>query len=401
MSAGSALAAGKRADPHLAAEAVSKALQRAGLSRAEAVLLYLSPEFCSGGALAAEAVLSAARAAQSMQIAGAVTAGVFTEEGFSLERPCAAALVLGDGLGFVTSANRHEDALPENRDAGISEALPGTSSGLIHVSSPRLSFFSDAAFTRAGFFPEDSPEDMPHLGCISGTPAQSAVAPVWQQGRAGTAHPAHIVIAGADAEILVCHGFRSLGPIHHFLRTHGRNLLSVDNDTALQSLLRELPAALCREGSPPLRALFALVGMDPDADASPEKLLANGRFHALPLLAANPDGSLELGARLPEGRPLFWALRQPETTAAETQTRLASLSVASPSFALAFSCLGRGPFLYDGKDLDLKAFTQRFPGTPLLGAYCVEQVFPQSPPAPSIRKIQNAFTLALFSASLR
>ncbi len=413
MSAATALASGERAHPLLAAEAVEAALRRAGLTRAAAVLLYLSPEFSHGDTLAAAAVLAAARAAQTMQVAGAVTAGVFTEDGFSLERPCAAALILGNRLGFVPPAEHRakEDAAPDT----ISDAVSGTraghaETGIIRVPAPRLSFFSRSPFSpfaRAPLvFPSGSPKESaaPRIGCISGAPAHAAPAPVWQQGRTSTTRPAHIAIAGVDAEILVCHGFQALGPIHRGVRSNGHKLLSVDGDEALQNLLRELPASPRRDAPLPLHRIFALIVPDDSRHETVEELLARGLFLGIPLLAANADGSLELGMRIPSGHSLFWAQRQPDMTAAEVQARIAGLDANAPAFALAFSCLGRGPLFYDGEDRDLAAFTARFPKIPLLGAYCAEQISPlpgassSSSPAP-VRQMQNAFTLALCSTS--
>jgi small ligand-binding sensory domain FIST len=44
--------------------------------------------------------------------------------------------------------------------------------------------------------------------------------------------------------------------------------------------------------------------------------------------------------------------------------------LGNPSdFGLLFSCLGRGPYLYEGVDRDLKVITQSFPHMPLLGFY--------------------------------
>ena len=70
-----------------------------------------------------------------------------------------------------------------------------------------------------------------------------------------------------------------------------------------------------------------------------------------------------------------------------------------PRFALMFSCMGRGPYFYGGVDRDLELVRQRFPGMPLLGAYCAGEMqairvapqqclhtylyFGAQPPAPS------------------
>ena len=76
MSVASGLAIGSVATPELAASAVAQAMQRADISHANSVLLFLSSEFAHDPQ---PALLAASRQSQCMQIVGCSAAGIFTE----------------------------------------------------------------------------------------------------------------------------------------------------------------------------------------------------------------------------------------------------------------------------------------------------------------------------------
>jgi len=103
MKAGSGLSQGRHAEPTLAASAVAAAMEHAGLSHAQAVLLYLSADFARDPQ---PAITAAARAGNCFQVAGCTAAGVFSDADWVLDAPAAAALVLGEGptLQAVASA---------------------------------------------------------------------------------------------------------------------------------------------------------------------------------------------------------------------------------------------------------------------------------------------------------
>src|SRR3954469_7844338 len=86
------LSHGRRADPKHAEDAVRTALERAELDRANAVILFLTPEYAGNPEAALHA---AARAAGTLQVVGATGAGILTEEEGLLDSPGAAAMVFG------------------------------------------------------------------------------------------------------------------------------------------------------------------------------------------------------------------------------------------------------------------------------------------------------------------
>ena len=96
------LARGARAEPQLAAQAVERALERAGLTRANSVLLFLTPHFAPSPETALRA---AARAAGCLQVTGCTGAGVLTDDEWLLDVPGAAAMVFGDKLRLGAADN--------------------------------------------------------------------------------------------------------------------------------------------------------------------------------------------------------------------------------------------------------------------------------------------------------
>ena len=95
MTVATALVSGNEPLPQLAEEAIRQALGKAGLSHANGVLLFLTPEFARH---AQQTVTAVARTAQCTQVAGGIASGVFTESGWALDRPAVAAMVFGEGV---------------------------------------------------------------------------------------------------------------------------------------------------------------------------------------------------------------------------------------------------------------------------------------------------------------
>jgi len=349
MTAASALISGNEAVPQLAEQAVHAALAAGGDSRANGVILFLSPEFARH---AQPAVLAAARAAQCTQVFGGIAAGLCTERGWVVDRPAAAALVLGGGASLQPAETAGDHPL------------------LCCTASPFPSEWANSR--RYGL--------LYHGGSNDGA--------VWQQGRLVEHGAAEVRVGGATARIARSHGLCPLGDMLHAERVRGYDLLSIGGLPALDSLLRSLPAAWRDE--PPLHQINLLVGT---ADCA-----AGDAPQAVAIISANADRSLGLSAPLRPGDAICWAIRQP--LAAEADMRQ-SLDLACgdgprPDFALFFSCIGRGPYFYGGDDRDLAALSGRYPGMPLLGAYGTGQI---ACGGRHSRQLQNSVVTALFNES--
>ena len=101
---------------------------------------------------------------------------------------------------------------------------------------------------------------------------------------------------------------------------------------------------------------------------------------------------------LEPGTQVFWAMRQPQAAASDMRRLVDELDSrlgATPDFGLLFSCLGRGPYFFDGEDRDLAAVKARYPGMPLIGAYGGGQI---APLFDGNRQVHNTVVLSLFAA---
>ena len=334
MRVASGLVGGPQPAADLAAAAVRDALRAAGAERADSVLLFLTRDYARH---AQPAIIAAARAAGTLQVSGCTAYGLLTEEGWLFDRPGAAALVIAD--------------------AAPGDAGPRRAPLLSFSGHPALPYDWQAPPERAGLL--------------------DAEAVTWSHGRLAGETGAELLLAGIHTQIVCSPGLRMLGPPLPVNAVAGYDLCEVGGLAATASLQRSLPAELRAE--PPLHQIA--VARQPGTPA-------------VPILAANADGSLTLAEALATGEPVRWAIRQP--LSAEHDMRQSLLAAVDPGkrpdFALMFSCLGRGPLFYGNDDRDLLAFREIFPGVPLAGAYGSGQI---APAGDGNRLFQNAVVTLL------
>lgn len=356
----SGLVSGEEATPALAAAAVQQALHRAGRQCANSVLLFLTPDFSRQ---AQAAVTAASRAARCVQIAGACVPGVFTEVDWLIDRPAAAALVLCGGIGAAPALAN---------DTVISLAQPEA------VTPAWLA----AADGRVGGVSTDSGAQRPGR--------------VWCNGKVSGEGACGVSLAGTKCRIGVSRGVRALAP-PMVAATAGYQLQRLGGTAALQALQLQLPDSFQRAALP-LHSLYAGV-LDENAGGDFATATAQGRYTLVPVLSANAEfGTLTLASQVADGARVFWTLRHPlaaEQDMADVLATLCPQGAPDPSFALMFSCMGRGPYFYGGADRDLELFRQRSPGVPLLGAYCAGEIAPL-PGGNAL--IHNSVVVVLFDA---
>ena len=340
--AASGLAWGDAPLPRLAEQAVQQALHKLGRDRADAILLYLTPDFARDPA---PALRAAARAGACLQVTGGLVYHPFTEQEAVLDRPAAAALVL--------------TGLPEQ------SAPPPV--------APRLTYRSHHPAARHHW------EDGPRFGI------ECAPGPLWAQGRLQEAHEVGLPLPGLAVELATSHGLQLLAPPLEITAVQAHQLLQVGHSPALESLRRALPPE--QRERPALHTLFAVPPAGPQA--------------AVPILEALPDGRLILATPLPVGTPICWAARRPLAAETELQGQLEQLAERCPAplFGLMFACIGRGPWFHGGEERNLQSWRQRFAplDLPLLGAYGDSQISPRAEGGAGL--IHNSVVTALIHPS--
>lgn len=352
MSVATALIAGNEPTPQLAETAVATALERAGLTHAQGVLLYLTPHF---GRQAAATVQAAGRTANCLQVAGGVVAGVANETNWVFDRPAAAVMVFGDPLRLA----------PAGDGQGPHLALAGATT--LPPSWSRLP---------------------PRLGVLFNDALSTHPTAAWCQGRLMTPPVVEVSVGNTEAHIGVSTGVRVLDSEWTIEDARAHVVRTIGGRSAADSLRRALPAEY-RTGLPlPLHLLAALPAGEGRAPRHPPRLI--------PIAALNPDGSLTLGEPLKPATRYVWAIRQPVAAEADMRATVAALARQGkrpPDFAVFASCIGRGPYFYGGEDRDWLAIRDGLPGTPFIGAYGSGQVAPYGH---DNHLLQNAVALAVF-----
>lgn len=390
-----ALVSANEAHPQLAEEAVRQALAKAGLTRANSVLLFLTPEFSRQ---AQAAVTAAARAAQCTQVAGGIASGLLTEAGWALDRPAAAVMVMGGelSLGFPSSDPSSDPSADFSADFST-------------IDGPLLSYAS-------GTFPAEWTDAKSRFGStfcgsFAGSSADAQPA-VWQQSRLCEGQRFSVKFNAARLAIGVSAGRRRLGAPQRIENCHAYDLQTVGGLRAADSLRAALPAEFDPRQGLPLHLFSARLMDQPDSiDALSDGVASDAcgdnrdsrdsrdsGYRSTSIIAVNADHSLTLTERPRPGQFLVWYMRQAETAAQEMGQCLDRLAtrIAQPAAALMFSCIGRGPYFYGGEDRDLQCLCERFPGLPILGTYGTGQIAPADRHSGDAnRQLENAVVTAL------
>lgn len=343
MQIATGLATHPSASEALVYQAVSAAMEKAELSVASSVLLFLTPDFARDPL---PSLRAAARAANCMQIIGCSAAGIFTEEDWVLDAPAAAAMVFGPGISL--------EPVHEIRDETLLLTLAAPNA--IHTE------WLDKPGRR--------------FGGVSGDATGQGPFGVWQGSRVAESGRCEVAIRGARGVVGVSQGIRPLSQQPFGItRSSDFDVQTLAGQPALNVLMRELPLELRDQEKLPLHLVMAGI-----THGDPATAIAEGRYRSAPIIAVDPQqGSVTLSLRPSPGEQLFWAMRQP--LAAESGMRLTLETLrqelqGAPDFGLCFPCMGRGPYFYGGVDLDLQLIQRQFPGMPLIGFYGNGEIAP-------------------------
>ncbi|MDD5330946.1 MAG: FIST C-terminal domain-containing protein [Sulfuricella sp.] len=361
MTIATGLATAPIAEAHLAAEAVNAAMEKAGLTVANSVLLFLTPEFARDPK---PALLAASRASNCTRIIGCTAAGIFTEQDWVLDAPAAAAMVFG-GVGLAPANHARAN------DLILSLAAPNAINSA-WINEPGRRF-----------------------GAISGDATGQGPFKVWCGGRISENGRCETLLSGATGSIGISQGIRPLSDPIEITQASGYDIVTIGRQPALNVLARDLPYDLRAEDNLPLHLL--MVGI---IDGDPATAIDEGRFRLSPIISTNPnDRSVTLSAQLAAGERMFWAVRQPlaaERDMRLTLDRLEKDLGSEPDFGLLFPCMGRGPYFYGGVDRDLDLVRRRFPSLPLIGFYGNGEIGPLNG---ANQLLQYAAVLGLFHAT--
>ncbi len=335
MTIATALARGLRPTEDIAHQAVASAMERAQLTHANSVLLFLTPEFARDPQ---PSLRAASKAANCMQVIGCSAAGIFTDEDWVLDIPAAAAMVFGGGVALAPAHDIAADTLV------LSLAAPNAINSA-WIKAPGQRF-----------------------GGVSGDATGQGPFKVWCGAKVSAQGHCENLIQGAHGLVGVSQGIRALSAPLEITQVSGYDVISLTAQPALNILARELPLEVREQEHLPLHLIMAGVIF-----GEPEHAISEGRYRLTSIISTNADDrSVTLSSRLAPGDRLFWALRQPlaaERDMRITLDRMDQQMNETPDFGLFFPCMGRGPYFYGGVDRDLDLVKARYPGMPMIGFY--------------------------------
>jgi len=325
---------GNQATPELAAEAVNNAMQKADISIANSVLLLLTSEFASNPQAA---IRAAAKTANCMQVMGCSATGIFTEEDWVLDAPAAAAMVFGDGIALQLS----------HFNTG--------NQPLLTLSAPNA---INSTWLRDGHI---------RYGGVSGDAIGQGPFSVWQNAKGDVTGCVEAFFSGANVVTKASHGLSQISQPISIVQTDAFDLVQMHNIQNPFLALQKAWKSHSKNSEPvPLHLIIAIYADSAEA-------IKQGDYHQTTIISHDENsGTITLAKALKAGQYLSWALRDTQSAEADmllTAQELTSQLGRTPDFGLLFSCLGRGPYFYDGVDRDLHVLKQQFPRMPLIGFY--------------------------------
>ena len=333
MKVATSIMIGNHASADLADKAVADAMRKADIGIANSVLLLLTSEFASNPQAAIKA---AAKAASCTQVMGCSATGIFTEDDWVLDAPAAAAMVFGDDITL---------ALPNNKQ---------NQQPLLTITAPNA---INSTWLNNG---------SRRYGGVSGDVIGQGPFSVWQNAKGDVSGHIEAFFSGVETATGVSHGLHILTQPQQIEQINDFDLIQLNQRLPLHSLQKAWQSHSKNDETVPLHLVIAIY-----ADSAED--ITQGKFDQTTIIGCDEDsGSVTLAQPLKPGQFLSWCLRDTDVAVADfagMSQGLAHELGCPPDFALLFSCLGRGPYFYNGIDRDLKVMTQTFPHMPILGFY--------------------------------
>lgn len=343
MKVATGLVIGKQASPDLASQAVAAAMLKANIHAPSSVLLFLTSEFAADPH---SAIIAAAKAASCTQIIGCSATGIFTEEDWVLDSPAAAAMVFSD-LNFThpSLANADENIL-------LTLAAPNAIN-TTWLNAPNA--------------------NVQRFGGVSGDATGHGPFSVWQNGKGTTQGYCEVSLQNASGAVGSSHGLKIISAPRRITKANCNDVISIGNMPAFATL----NSAWFKHNNVlehfPYHQLMAV-------HASKASAIERGDYGLASIIIANEDNqSVTLTKPLQEDDWLSWAVRDIDSAQVDivkTANMLKRQLVDDPAFGLLFSCLGRGPYFYNGVDQDLALIKTLFPKMPLIGFYGNGEIAP-------------------------
>jgi len=174
-----------------------------------------------------------------------------------------------------------------------------------------------------------------------------------------------VLIAGeVPVAVGLSQGCSPIGTVHEVTEAEDQIVVALDDRPALEVLLEDVGVAAEADPRPWLRNVHA---------ALPVRGSDTGDYLVRNLVGIEPAaGIVVIGDRVEAGQPLLFVRRDAEAAAKDLKRMLAGLKARTngpPRGGLYFSCVARGPNLFEDEAHELKAIREAFGPFPLAGFY--------------------------------
>lgn len=161
-------------------------------------------------------------------------------------------------------------------------------------------------------------------------------------------------------------GCAPIGPVHEITRAERNIVVELDGRPAFEVFREEIGEVLVRNLNRVPGFIFA--GLPVSGADRPDYLVRD-------ILAFDPQyGLIAVGAEISAGERLMFCRRDAASAAADMERMLDELAGhmagAAPKGGLYYSCLGRGPNMFDAERTELDMIAERFGDVPLVGFFC-------------------------------
>jgi small ligand-binding sensory domain FIST len=338
------LAIGSKALPELAAIAVQSAMQKASIKMPACVLLLLTSEFAASPLAAIKA---AAKAANCTHVIGCTATGIFTDEDWVMDSPAAAAIVFSENV-FV-HVNHQQNTQKDNLNYHLTLTAPNAIDTR-WLQNKELRF-----------------------GGVSGDALGRGAFSVWQNAKATTQGYIEFSTDQLNCAVAATHGLKLISQPRRVTACQQNDVISLANLAAFEHLQKTWQKQSQSQGDLPYHQLMAVY-------ANKAIDITRGHYLVASLVTGNPlDHSVTLSTNINSGQWLSWAIRDAHAAQIGIVKTASDLSLQlkeEPQFALLFSSLNRGPYLYNGLDLDLGLLKTIYPKLPIIGFYGNGQIAP-------------------------
>jgi small ligand-binding sensory domain FIST len=337
--------------PSLAAavdEAATRALGRAGLRRADAAVVFATPDLLRRPGFAA----AIREATGASRLVGGSAQQLLATEGV-LESGSGLALLVVSGVAPEVVSVRKGPEL-EDRLAGLRRRLASGGGAALVLATPRGGF-GGKLFASLDAAP---------VAVVGGGIAGRGKRAILADGEVRTDGFALLHLPGVPAVAEVASSARPVSRPMRITAARGSRILSLDGRSALDALeevAREHQLELGKIGA----WIFAGVSVDPAGRLDRDHRLVR------PIVQADPiRGAITVGERVRAGQAFAFCLRDAVGARDELNDLLATAARrlgGPPAFAVYVDGPGRGRALYGDPAFDLAQLQRRFPGLPVVG----------------------------------